>query len=137
LGVGDVGNGPRAILVDDFAEHRQARALAAEIAARDGLSEDAVFTDAMHVAAALALEDAAMPYSMPNVAWMLERVRPVEVLHLLMLRRAHPADYRNLPMAGMTDSLGEAEAAAATELARTLTPRQLDAFFFSGKAGSA
>jgi hypothetical protein len=110
-----------AILFEGFPEYRQARELAAEVAARDKLHEDIVFSDAMHVAAALALEDAGMPYSMPNVAWMLERIRPAEVLHLLLLRRAHPDDYRNLPMAGMTESLGEAETRAATELARTLT----------------
>jgi hypothetical protein len=40
-------------------------------------------------------------------------------------------------MAGATESLSSAEIEAAAELAKKLTPEQLDAFFFSDRTGSA
>jgi hypothetical protein len=128
---------PQTITFEEFSEYREARELASEIAKRDRLHEDVIFSDAMHVAVALALEDEGMPYTMPNVAWMFDRVWPEEVRDILLLRRNHPDDYRNLPMAGATETLSSAKIEAATELARKLTPEQLDAFFFSDRTGRA
>jgi hypothetical protein len=128
---------PQSIIFDDFSEYREAKRLASEIAKRDHLHEDVIFSDAMHVAVALALDDEGMSYTMPNVAWMFDRVRPEEVRDILLLRRNYPDDYKILPMAGATESLSSAEIEAATELAKTLTPEQLDAFFFSDRTGSA
>ena len=121
----------------DFFEYREARELAAEIAKHDHLHEDVVFSDAMHVAVTLALEEAEMSYTMPNVAWMFDRIRPGEVRDILLLRRNHPDDYKILPMAGVTERLSSEEIDAATELAKTLAPEQLDAFFFSDRTGNA
>ena len=123
------------ITFDDFSEYHEARRLASEISERDRLHEDVVFSDAMHVAVALALEDEGMPYTMPNVAWMFDRIRPDEVRDVLLVRRNHPDDYRSLPMAGAAERLDPAEMEAAAELARKLTPQQLDAFFFSDRTG--
>jgi hypothetical protein len=128
---------PQAVILDDFSEYREAKGLASEIARRDHLHEDVIFSDAMHVAVALALEDEGMSYTMPNVAWMFDRVRPEEVRDILLLRRNYPDDYKSLPMAGATESLSSAEIEAAAELANKLTPEQLDAFFFSDRTGSA
>jgi hypothetical protein len=128
---------PGASIFDEFFEYHEAKGLASEIAKRDHLHEDVVFSDAMHVAVALALEDEGMPYTMPNVAWMFDRVRPEEVRDILLLRRNHPDDYKSLPMAGATESLSTAEIEAAAELAKKLAPEQLNAFFFSDRAGSA
>jgi hypothetical protein len=127
----------QAITFEEFSEYREARELASEIAKRDRLHEDVIFSDAMHVAVALALEDERMPYTMPNVAWMFDRVCPVEVRDILLLRRNHPDDYKSLPMAGATETLSSAKIEAATELAKKLTPEQLDAFFFSDRTGRA
>ena len=66
------------------------KALAFAIAKRDRLHEDVIFSDAMHVAVALALGDEGMPYTMANVVWMFDRVRPEEVRDILLLRRIHP-----------------------------------------------
>ena len=128
---------PRASIFDEFAGYHEAKGLAFEIAKRDHLHEDVVFSDAMHVAVTLALEDEGMSYTMPNVAWMFDRVRPEEVRDILLLRRNHPDDYKSLPMAGATESLSTAEMEAAAELAKKLAPEQLNAFFFSDRAGSA
>jgi hypothetical protein len=128
---------PQAIVFDSFSEYREAREHAAEIAKCDRLHEDVVFSDAMHVAVALALKDEGMPYTRPNVAWMFDRVRPEEVRDILQLRRNHPDDYKSLPMAGATERLSSAEIEAAAELAKKLTPEQLDAFFFSDRTGRA
>ena len=128
---------PQAILFDEFPEYHEVKALSHEIAKRDHLHEDVIFSDAMHVAVALALEDEGMPYSLPNVAWMFDRVRPEEVRNVLLLRRNYPDDYKSLPMAGATEGLSSAENEAAAELAKKLTPEQLDAFFFSDRVGSA
>jgi hypothetical protein len=128
---------PQAIGFEEFSEYGEARGLASEIAKRDRLHEDVIFSDAMHVAVALALEGEEMPYTMPNVGWMFDRVHPKEVRDILLLRRNHPEDYKNLPMAGATEGLSSAEIEAASELVKKLTPEQLDAFFFSDRTGSA
>jgi hypothetical protein len=128
---------PQAIISEAFSEYREARKLASEIARHERLHEDVIFSDAMHVAVALALEDEGMSYTMPNVAWMFDRIRPEEVRDILLLRRNHPDDYRSLPMAGVTEGLSPMEIEAAAELAKKLKPEQLDAFFFSDRMGSA
>jgi hypothetical protein len=128
---------PEPFNLDAFSEYREARVLATEIAQRDRLHEDVIFSDAMHVAATLALENEGMPYTMPNVAWMLERVHPKEVRDILLLRRGHPEAYKSLPMAGATECLSSEEVEDATELAKKLTPELLNAFFFSDRTGSA
>jgi hypothetical protein len=128
---------PQAIVFDSFSEYREARELASEIAKRDHLHEDVIFSDAMHVAVALALEDEGVSYTMPNVAWMFHRVRPEEVRDILLLRRHYPDDYKSLPMAGATEGLSSAEIEAAAELAKKLAPEQLDAFFFADRTGRA
>ena len=129
--------GRQAIGFEQFSEYREAKTLASEIAKRDCLHEDVIFSDAMHVAVTLALEGEAMSYTMPNVAWMFDRVHPVEVRDILLLRRNHPDDYKNLPMAGVTERLSSANIEVAAELAKKLTPEQLDALFFSDRTGSA
>ena len=128
---------PQAIIFSEFSAYREAKALSAEIARRDCLHEDVIFSDAMHVAVTLALEHEGMCYTMPNVAWMFDRIRPEEVRDILLLRRNHPEDYKSLPMAGATESLSSAEIEAAAGLANKLTPEQLDAFFFSDRSGTA
>ena len=129
--------GLQAIVIDEFSEYREAKRIASEIAKRDRLHEDVIFSDAMHVAVAVALEEEGMPYTMPNVSWMFGRVRPEEVRDILLLRRKHPDDYRSLPMAGVMEGLSRAEIEAATQLATKLAPEHLDAFFFSNRTGSA
>ena len=129
--------GRQLIVFDGFSEYREAKSIASEIAKRDRLHADVIFSDAMHVAVTLALEDEGMPYTMPNVSWMFDRVRPEEVRDILLLRRNHPDDYRSLPMAGVTEGLSLVEIEAATELAKKLAPERLDAFFFSDRTGSA
>jgi len=121
----------------EFDYYREARALAAEIAGQTGLNQDLVFSDAMHVAVALALEDAGMDYTSPNVAWMFERICPGEVREVLKYRRDHPDDYRVLPMAGKMDSLTAAHVEAAGALEKSLAPDWLNAIFFSGNLGRA
>jgi len=125
------------VVFDGFSEYREAKRVASEIAKRDRLHEDVIFSDAMHVAVALALEDEGMSYTMPNVSWMFDRVRPEEVRDILLLRRNHPDDYRRLPMAGVMEGLSRVEIESATELAVKLAPDHLDAFFFSDRTGSA
>ena len=128
---------PQPINLDAFSEYREARGLAIDIAGRDRLHEDVVFSDAMHVAAALALEKQGMSYTMPNVALMLDRIHPKEVRDILLLRRNHPEAYKSLPMARAMEWLTPAEIEAATGLAKKLTPAQLNAFFFSDRTGNA
>ncbi|QIG48018.1 hypothetical protein G5V57_09970 [Nordella sp. HKS 07] len=125
------------IIFDGFTEYHEARQFAAEIGKRDNLHEDVIFSDAMHVAATLALEERGMSYTMPNVAWMYRRVPPKEVRDILELRWNHPDDYKCLPMAGTTERLSSAEMDAAAELAKKLAPEQLDALLFCDPAGSA
>ena len=128
---------PRISLFDDFPEYHQAKVLAFNIGKREGLHEDVIFSDAMHVAVAIALEEEKMPYTLPNVAWMFNRIRPDEVRNILLLRWNNPDHYRNLSMAGVTEGLSSAKIAAAADLAKKLTLEQLDAFFFSDRVGSA
>ena len=124
-------------IFDGFSEYYEAKRLASEIGKRDNLHEDIIFSDAMHVAVTLALEDEGISYTMPNVAWMFCRVLPKEVRDILLLRRNYPDYYKSLPMAGVTERLSSAEMDAAAELAKKLAPQQLDAFFFSDRKGSA
>jgi hypothetical protein len=128
---------PQPNIFDGFSEYHEAKRLAAEIGKRDSLHEDVIFSDAMHVAVTLALEDRGMSYTRPNVAWMFRRVLPREVRDILIFRRNHPDDYKRLPMAGTTERLSSAEMDAAAELAKKLAPEQLDAFFFCDRAGRA
>jgi len=135
LGEPERKGGP-VVVFDGFSGYREAKRVASEIAKRDRLHEDVIFSDAMHVAVTLALEDEGMSYTMPNVSWMFDRVRPEEVRDILLLRRNHPDDYRSLPMAGVMEGLSRLEIEAATELATKLAPEHLDAFFFSDRTGS-
>ena len=128
---------PQPSIFDEFSEYNEAKRLASEIGKRDNLHEDVIFSDAMHVAVTLALEDEGMSYTMPNVAWMFSRILPKEVRDILLLRRSYPDDYRSLPMAGATESLSSSEIEAAAELAKKLAPEQLDAFFFADRTGRA
>jgi hypothetical protein len=128
---------PRADLCPEFEYYREAQRLAAEIADQAGLRQDLVFSDAMHVAVALALEDAGMVYTKPNVAWMFERICPGEVREILLYRRDHPDDYDALPMAGTMDKLTAAHVEAAGALEKMLAPDWLNAFFYSGNTGKA
>lgn len=128
---------PQRSILNGFSEYHEAKRLASEIGKRDNLHEDIIFSDAMHVAVALALEDEGISYTMPNVAWMFRRVLPKEVRDILLLRRNYPDDYKILPMAGATESLSSAEMDAASELAKKLPPEQLDAFFFYDRTGRA
>lgn len=115
--------------------YQDAKALAFEIAKRDRLHEDIVFADAMHVAAAFALETEDIPYTKSNIAWMFDRISPDEVHEILALRWNYPDDYEMLPMAGATENLSATDIVTATELAKNLTPEQIDAFFFSDNLG--
>jgi hypothetical protein len=121
----------------EFEQFCEAQALAAEIANLAGLRQDLVFSDAMHVAVALALEDAEMEYTRPNVAWMFERICPGEVCEVLKFRRDHPDEYDTLPMAGKIDNLSAAHVEAAGTLEKSLAADWLNAFFFSGNLGRA
>ena len=120
-----------------FDAYRETKILASEIAASRGLHEDIVFSDAMHVAVALRLEDEGLPYTKQNAAWMFARISPSEVRALLMFRRDHPADYRSLPKAGVLESLSAACREAASALSETLSPDRLNALFFGDAVGNA
>jgi hypothetical protein len=109
----------------DFRKYREASAIAADIAQRDNKNSDVVFSDAMHVAVALALEDAGMSYSGPNIAWMFERVSPREVHEILLYRRDHAEDYHSLPMAGIVEKLNATQIEAANAVAKNLTRSHL------------
>ncbi len=121
----------------EFRKYCEARAIAAHIAERDNHDPDIVFSDAMHVAVALALEDSGTPYTKTNVARMFERVSPGEVHAILLYRHEHGDEYRALPMAGIVEKLNAAQIATANAVAKNLTPAQLDAFFFGEVSGSA
>ena len=127
----------RADFCPEFDYYREAQNIAAQIADQAGLRQDLVFSDAMHVAVALALEDADMAYTKPNVAWMFERICPGEVREILLYRRDHPDDYDALPMAGTVDRLTAAHVEAAGALEKMLAPDSLNAFFYSGNMGKA
>ncbi len=127
----------RADFCAEFEHYREAQSIASEIAVRAGLRDDLVFSDAMHVAVALALEDAGMVYTKPNVAWMFERICPGEVREILLYRRDHPEEYDALPMAGTVDRLTAAHVEAASALEKMLAPDWLNAFFYSGNMGKA
>jgi len=118
-------------------EYREARAIAADIAQRDNKNSDVVFSDAMHVAVALALEDAGMPYTGPNAAWMFEQISPAEVLEILAFRRDHREAYGSLPKATIIESLSAAQIKTANAVAVNLTRGELDAFFFGKTSGTA
>lgn len=120
---------------DGLSGYDDAKAIALEIAKRESLHEDLVFADAMHVAVALALETDDIPYSKANAAWMLHRIFPEEVHEILAIRLRFPGEYEQLPMAGQTERLNAAEVETATELAKTLTHAELDAFFLSDQVG--
>jgi hypothetical protein len=117
------------------AAYQDAKTLAHEIAKRERLHEDIVFADAMHVAAAFALETEDIPYTRSNIAWMFDRIGPAEVHEILALRWNYPGDYELLPMAGATENLSAADFVTATEVAKNLTIEQIDAFFFSDTVG--
>jgi hypothetical protein len=118
-------------------EYREARAIAADIAQQDNKNSDVVFSDAMHVAVALALEGAGMPYTGPNTAWMFEQISPAEVREVLVFRRDHREDYGSLPKATIIESLNATQIKAANGLAMNLTRAELDAFFFGKASGTA
>ena len=123
--------------LNEFEHYSEARAIAAQIAERDGLNQDLIFSDAMHVAAALAMDKAGVAYSKRNAAQMFEQLRPAELRLVLQFRLDDPDAYKKLPMAGVTESLTPTEVRAASSLADKLTPAQLDALFFGEVAGRA
>jgi hypothetical protein len=124
-------------LCEEFDDYREARAIAADIAAYDKLDSDLVFSDALHVAVALALQDAGFDYSKANVAWMVEQVSPAEVREVLLYRRDNPEDYPSLPKAGAVESLTAAQVEAAHAVTEMLGSDQLNAMFFSDSVGTA
>jgi hypothetical protein len=121
----------------EFDNYAEARAIAARIAARDGLDSDLVFSDALHVAVALALEDEGMAYTKANAAWMFERICPGEVREILIYRRDHPEDYASLPKAGALEKLTAAQVEAAGAVTKLLAADWLNAMFFSDNFGTA
>jgi hypothetical protein len=137
LSVPNGNQGSRRDPCPEFDDYREAQSLAAEIAEQAGLRQDLVFSDAMHVAVALALEDDNMAYTKPNVAWMFERICPGEVREILLYRRDYPDDYDTLPMAGTIDRLTAAHVEAAGALEKMLAPDWLNAFFYSANMGKA
>jgi hypothetical protein len=120
-----------------FDTYRETKRLASEIAARQGLHEDIVFSDAMHVAVALRLDDEGLPYTRQNAAWMFERISPSEVREVLLFRRDRPADYHDLPKAGELETLSVASREAASALSETLSCERLNAMFFADAVGNA
>lgn len=121
----------------EFDNYSEARAIAAKIAASDGLDSDLVFSDALHVAVALALEHEGMAYTKSNIAWMFERVCPGEVREILIFRRDCPEDYKSLPRAGTVENLTTAQVAVASAVSKTLAADWLNAMFFSDNFGTA
>jgi|SRR5215469_18577048 len=121
----------------EYLKYREAKAVAAAIAQREGVNPDVIFSDAMHVAVALALENAGMPYTGPNAAWMFEHVTPAEVREVLVFRRDHSQDYEFLPKARIIESLNATQVEAANTVATSLTRAELDAFFFGTSSGTA
>lgn len=121
----------------EFLQYGEAKAIAAVIAQREGVDSEVIFSDAMHVAVALALENAGMPYTGPNAAWMFEHVTPAEVREVLAFRRDHSRDYEFLPKARIIESLSASQREAANTVATSLTRAELDAFFFGKSWGTA
>lgn len=121
----------------EFDNYSEARTIAAKIAAREGLDSDLVFSDALHVAVALALEDEGMPYTRSNAAWMFERICPGEVREILIYRRDYPEDYESLPKAGALETLTGAQVEAAGAVTKLLTADWLNAMFFCDNFGTA
>lgn len=117
--------------------YREAKEIAGVVAQREGVNPDLIFSDAMHVAVALALEDAGIPYTGPNATWMFERITPSEIRAVLMFRRDHTVEYGFLPRAGIVESLNATQLEAAKAAAAGLTRAELDAFFFGGSSGTA
>ena len=116
--------------------YHDARMIAAEIADSEELDTDLVFSDAMHVAVALALEEAELPYTKANAAWMFDRISPAEVREILVHRRDCPEDYAALPKAGALESLTTAQMQAASAVTHMLGT-DLNAMFFCDNVGTA
>jgi hypothetical protein len=114
-----------------------ARMIAAEIADNETLHTDLVFSDAMHVAVALALEDADMPYTKANAAWMFDRIHPAEVREILLYRRDYPEQYAMLPKAGALENLTTTQMESASAITETLGADRLNAMFFCDTVGTA
>jgi len=129
--------GPEGFALMEFAEYGEARVLAAQIADREEQHQDVVFSDAMHVTAAVALDAAGLPYTRPNIGWMFERIYPSEVLAILRLRLDRPDEYADLPMAHTTDAMSLHALELAGALANNITQEELNAFFFSDMVGNA
>lgn len=121
----------------EFDAYRDARAIAAEIASLEGLDCELVFSDAMHVAVALALETEDMPYTRANAAWMFDRICPSEVREILMYRHDCPEDYEMLPKAGALENLTSAQVQAAGAVTKMLGTDRLNALFFCDSFGTA
>ena len=117
--------------------YRDARMIAGEIADNEALDTDIVFSDAMHVAVALALEDADMPYTRANAAWMFDRIHPAEVREILLYRRDYPEQYAMLPKACALENLTTAQMEAASAITETLGADRLNAMFFCDTVGTA
>jgi len=121
----------------EFDNYSEARAIAARIAAREGLDADLVFSDALHVAVALALADEGMAYTKSNAAWMFERICPGEVREILIYRRDCPEDYESLPKAGALENLTTTQVEAAGAVTKLLAADWLNAMFFCDNFGTA
>lgn len=117
--------------------YHHARVIAAEIAECEGLDTDLVFSDAMHVAVALALEDCDLPYTKANAAWMFDRLSPAEVREMLVYRRDCPDEYATLPKACALENLTTAQMQAASAVTNMLGANQLNAMFFCNNVGTA
>jgi hypothetical protein len=117
--------------------YHDARTIAAEVADKEGLDTDLVFSDAMHVAVALALEDADLPYTRANAAWMFDRICPAEVREILLYRRECPEQYAMLPKACALENLTTAQMEAANAVTATLGADRLNAMFFCDNIGKA
>ncbi len=117
--------------------HHDARMIAAEIAGHEGLATDLVFSDAMHVAVALALEEADRPYTRANAVWMFDRISPDEVREVLLYRRDCPEQYASLPKSCALENLTTAQVEAANAVGQTLGADRLNAMFFCDNIGTA
>jgi len=123
--------------LEQLSNYREARALAAEIAQIERGHQDMIFSDAMHVAVALALQDEGLSYTKRNAARMFDCISPGEVHAVLRFRLENPEDYAALPMARMTEAMTQTDVATANALAGKLTPEEVDALFFSDIVGHA
>lgn len=120
----------------EIAAYHDARRIAADVAENEGLDTDLVFSDAMHVAVALALEDDDLPYTRANAAWMFDRISPAEVREILLYRRDCPEEYAMLPKACALENLTTAQIQAASAVTNIGTDR-LNAMFFCDNVGTA